>query len=66
MLAAVLSGCAIQPKVVSTTPRAVQIRAGNLADAMPMAQAECTRHGRHAKWASGDDTGSDFVFDCVN
>lgn len=66
ILAAVVSGCALQPKVVSTTPRSVQVFAGNLADAMPLAQAECARHGRHAKWARGDDTDSDFVFDCVN
>jgi len=67
LIAALVSGCAvIKPKVLASTPRSVHIHAGKMSEAMPLAQTECQRHGRHARWSRGSDIDGDFVFDCVN
>lgn len=64
--AMLLAGCAAQ--VVSSSPRTVVIRAGDarIAEAQTMADAECQKHGRHARLIERPSPrSSEFVYDCV-
>lgn len=63
----VLGGCA--PMVVSTSPRTVVIRAGDMRiqESQTMADTECAKHGRYAKMVARPSfTSAEFIFDCVN
>lgn len=68
LVCAVLAGC-ISAKVLSSSPRSVVVRAGDLdyAVAQKLADAECSKHRRFAQMAArpGPYT-AEFVFDCVN
>lgn len=59
-----LSGCgATFPKVNSSSPRTVSVTAfKGLGEAQKLADAECAKYGRLARWVSGDVT---YIFDCV-
>ena len=58
---ALLSGCAASVK--ASSPRSAVIHAGGLAKAQTLADSECAKHDRFAKFVQG----ADFVFhfDCV-
>lgn len=60
-----LAGCAAQ--VLTATPRSVVILAptGGVAKAQPLAEAECAKHGRHARYIGTDRAPSQHLFDCV-
>jgi hypothetical protein len=60
-----LTGCAA--KVVSSTPRTVMVDAPQArpGEALQAAEAECSKHGRHARLNSGPD-GRRWTFDCVS
>ena len=65
-IVALLTGCAA--KVVSSSPRTVVVRAGDalVADAQALAEAECLKHGRHARLiARPNFQSAEFIFDCV-
>lgn len=64
VLAAIfLSGCNVAPKVNSSSPRTVSVTAfKGLGEAQKLADAECAKHGRLARWVSGEVT---YIFDCV-
>lgn len=64
VLAVVLSGCAA--KVLTTGPRSVVIMAPALGfdAAQQSAEAECSKHGRHARFAQ-KLTPIQFSYDCV-
>lgn len=59
------SGCAA--KIIAATPRSVTVEAMDVAAATPVAQAECQKHGRHARLAGSTqvDLLNGYVFDCV-
>ncbi len=64
-----LAGCAgsaaLKPKIVSSSSRTVVVRAfEGIAMAQNLADAECAKYSRAARWASGKEV--DFYFDCVN
>ena len=61
----VISGCAA--KIIAATPRSVTIEAMDIAAATPVAQAECQKYGRHARFAGKTqvDFLNGYVFDCV-
>lgn len=64
---AMLAGCASQ--VVSSSPRTVVIRAGDLRiqESQDLADKECAKHQRFARLvARPTPTSSEFVYDCVN
>lgn len=66
LAAASLAGCAAQ--VVSSSPRSVAVRAGDayLDESMKLAEAECQKHGRHARLMERPSPRSgEFIFDCV-
>ena len=63
VLAVLVAGCAFPTKVLSSSPRTVVVQALKVSDAQAMADAECKKHGRLARWASGDSV--EFFFDCV-
>lgn len=72
MACVVLSGCASSQAVVAATPRTVTVEgtAWNAADsqkAYDLAQAECSKHGRHASLskAGGSKPNAWWLFDCV-
>lgn len=60
-----LSGCAA--KIIAATPRSVTIEAMDIAAATPLAQAECQKHARHARYAGQTEVDflNGYVFDCV-
>jgi len=65
-----VSGCStIRPSVESSTPRSVVIEGGvqYATDATTLAQAECQKHGRHARLRSDkqDIIGWVWTYDCV-
>ncbi|MES2415080.1 MAG: hypothetical protein V4614_14835 [Pseudomonadota bacterium] len=65
--AVMASGCAA--KLVSSSPRSVVVSAGDMyvQEATNMAEAECVKHGRHARLMQSPGRNSDqFLFDCVN
>jgi len=64
-VAALMAGCAA--KVIDSNERMVMINAGSLdpAGAMKLAQAECQKHGRHARLNSKPYDDRQWVFDCV-
>ena len=67
MASIALVGCAA--KVVSTSPRSVVIRAGDLyvQEAQDLADKECAKHGRFARMVDKPSrTSNQFAFDCVN
>ena len=59
-----LTACnATATKVLSSSPRTVAIQSfKGMSDAQKLADAECARHGRFARWISGD---LNYVFDCI-
>jgi len=64
-LALTLAGCAStnQTRVVSSSARTVSVLSfKGMAEAQKMADTECQKHGRLARWVSGDVT---YIFDCV-
>lgn len=65
LLPLVLLGCAAaQTAVTSSSPRTVAVRSfKGMQDAQNAADAECKKHGRLARWVSGD---IEYIFDCVN
>lgn len=60
-----LAGCAAQ--VVSSTPRTVIVKAGDLdvAGASKLGEAECSKYGRHARLSGRMPDTMQWVFDCV-
>lgn len=64
VLAVVVSGCAA--KVLTTGPRSVVVRAPAMGfdSAQQAAEAECSKHGRHARFAQ-KLTPVQFSYDCV-
>lgn len=59
-----LAGCGTQPKVLSSSPRTVSVRSfKGMAEAQKVADAECAKHSRYARWTAGN---TDYIFDCVN
>lgn len=59
-----LSSCGTAfPKVNSSSPRTVSVTAfKGLGEAQKLADSECAKYGRLARWVSGDVT---YIFDCV-
>lgn len=65
LVALMLGGCAasVQTKLLSTSPRTVAVQSfKGMADAQKVADGECAKHGRFARWSSGD---LQYIFDCV-
>lgn len=60
-----LAACGGLPtKVISTSPRTVVVQSfKGMQAAQTMANDECAKHGRFARWISGD---VNYVFDCIN
>jgi hypothetical protein len=60
-----LAGCAAS--IIAATPRSVTIDAMDLGSATPLAQAECQKHGRHARFIGKTEARymSGYAFDCV-
>lgn len=60
-----LTGCAAT--VIASTPRSVTIDALDLASATPLAQEECQKHGRHARFIGMTQASYlyGYAFDCV-
>lgn len=60
-----VSGCAA--KIIAATPRSVTIEAMDIGAATHVAQAECQKYGRHARFAGQTqvDFLNGYVFDCV-
>lgn len=60
-----LTACGGLPtKVTSTSPRTVVVQSfKGMQAAQTMANEECGKYGRLARWISGD---VNYVFDCVN
>lgn len=66
---AVFAGCAIKPQVISSSPRTVVVKAGDLyvQESQNMADTECRKHNRFARLLEKPSPTSDqFVYDCVN
>lgn len=65
LLCAWFSGCAAT--VIASTPRSVTIDAMDLGTATPLAQAECQKHGRHARFIGKTEAVymNGYAFDCV-
>ena len=64
-VAALMAGCAAQ--VIDSNERMVMVNAGSAdpTGAMKLAQAECQKHGRHARLNSKPYDDRQWVFDCV-
>ena len=64
-MAALFAGCAA--KVIDSNERMVMVNAGSAdpTGAMKLAQAECQKHGRHARLNSKPYDDRQWVFDCV-
>lgn len=65
----VFSGCAIKPQVISSSPRTVVVKAGDLyvQESQNLADTECRKHSRFARLLDKPSPTSDqFVYDCVN
>lgn len=53
-------------KVTSSSPRTVAVQSVNgLQDAQNLANVECAKYSRFARWKSNGDTWLDHIFDCV-
>lgn len=53
----------LKTKVTSTSPRTVVVQSfKGMQDAQTVADAECKKYGRLARWTAGD---LDYIFDCV-
>lgn len=59
---AALAGCA--PTIKMSTPRSVVVHAGGLAKAAKTAEAECSKHGRMARFHQ-ERPAFVFTFDCT-
>jgi hypothetical protein len=60
-----LAGCAAQ--VISSGPRTVVVRAhGGIGEGQPIAEAECQKHARHARYIGAERGVTQLVFDCVD
>lgn len=64
-LSLLISGCAAT--VIASTPRSVTVDAMDLGAATTLAQAECQKHGRHARFIGTTEAKllSGYAFDCV-
>lgn len=64
-LALALGGCAAS--VLTATPRSVVVLAptGGVVAGAPLAEQECMKQGRHARYIGTDRAPSHLVFDCV-
>lgn len=52
--------------VLSSSPRTVVIRAqAGMSNALPLAEAECAKHGRHARYLTTGRAMTEIIFDCV-
>lgn len=60
-----LAACGgLQTKVTSTSPRTVVVQSfKGMQDAQNLANVECAKYGRYARWTAGD---LEYIFDCVN
>lgn len=65
VLCTCISGCAAS--VIASTPRSVTIDAMDLAAATALAQAECQKHARHARFIGKTEAVymQGYAFDCV-
>ena len=64
-VAIALAGCgSLKPKVTSSSARTVAVQSfDGLGSAQKLADAECAKYNRFARWVSGD---LNYIFDCVN
>lgn len=62
LLTATLAGCA--GSVVASSPRSVVVHLGNVTKAQALADAECAKHNRLARFAQ-ERPDLTFSFDCV-
>lgn len=63
LLCAMLAACGTTSKVTSTSARTVSVQSfKGMQDAQNLADKECGKYGRFARWNSGD---IDYIFDCV-
>ena len=61
--AVLLVGCGAPVKLLSTSPRTVAVQSfKGMQPAQDLADLECKKYGRLARWVSGD---LEYVFDCV-
>lgn len=67
ILSFTLAGCG--SVVQATSPRNTIIQTHNMVEATRLAEQECGKYGRHARYSTRVNTGGlhgyDFVFDCV-
>jgi uncharacterized protein YceK len=61
VISVVLAGCAA---VKTSSPRTVVVT-GTLASATPVAQQECAKHNRNARFAGYGLTKLEVIFDCL-
>ena len=63
----ILSGCAA-PTISSSSGRSVTVNAGhgNIPEALTVAEAECAKNGRHARFNTAIPGSPQIVFDCVD
>lgn len=60
--ALVLTACG--STVLATNPRSVTVESVNVRGAQPVAQAECQKYGRHARYRA-KTSGMTYDYDCV-
>jgi outer membrane murein-binding lipoprotein Lpp len=58
-----VAGCGTTSKVTSSSARTVSVQSfKGMQDAQNLADKECAKTGRYARWVSGD---LDYIFDCI-
>jgi hypothetical protein len=57
-----LSGCGAS--VLASNPRSVTVESVNVRSAQPLADAECKKHGRYARYRA-QTSGMTYDYDCV-
>ncbi|WP_294767264.1 hypothetical protein [uncultured Rhodoferax sp.] len=63
LICTLLAACGATSKVTSTSPRTVSVQSfKGMQDAQNLADKECAKYNRFARWNSGD---IDYIFDCV-
>jgi hypothetical protein len=63
-----LAGCAIEPKVVASSPRSVMVEhhVQEPERAFALAEQECAKHGMHASFKYSQSAApTQSIFDCV-
>lgn len=65
LVCVLIAGCGnLQPKVISTSERTVAVQSfDGMSSAQKLADAECSKNSRFARWISGKVT---YIFDCIN